>query len=239
MKRKYVFLSMVSREKLTKEPHGHNILKLLYEKYPNLAPEYCNYHEPVNIPTPTFEDAYKLWNEEWFFCRRKHSVQMNISIMLNRFDVSSIRFECNWHKEIKWLNLFEELMKESKSYFGYIHFFTDREIESGEIGSAVDCFLRGTPSWALKENGIPQLAWANYFGEEYVKELDVSLLQQHGFEVNPLGDGYVFNVTNNIEDIITNYDHFNARRQELKSLFRPGLFQNYARYEHESKPIIL
>lgn len=53
-------------------------------------------------------------------------------------------------------------------------------------------------------------------------------------EIEPLGDGCVFNLTDHLSDVIDDYETFNERRLEIKSLFRPGLFQNYAKYEHES-----
>jgi hypothetical protein len=121
----------------------------------------------------------------------------------------------------------------SKAYFGYVHVFTENEMEAAAMGSAISVFLNGTPSIYLKK-GIPNLGWGHYFGEEYVKELDLPLLKKQGFTVNPLGEGYVFNLTDQLSDVITNYPYFNERRQLLKSLFRPGLFQNYAKYEHES-----
>ena len=229
---------MVSREKLTKETYGKNILSLFYQKYFNLFPQMANFCEPVNQPILTIEEALKYWEGRPGLYRRKNKVVGSWYISEDFDNVGYLTFEYNWNKNVNWFHLFKDLIMESKSYFGYIHVFTDREIEPSGAGSAICCFLRGTPSWALRENGIPQLAWANYFGEEYVKELDLSLLQHHGFQVSPLGEGYVFNVTDQLEDVITQYDHFNTRRQVLKSLFRPGLFQNYARYEHESKSIV-
>ena len=236
--KKYVLLSMVSREKVINKFYQEKILSLFYKYYPNLFPQVANFCEPINQPISTVEEALKYWGGEPGLYRRKNTIVGSWYISTDGYHIFSPTIEYNWNKKIDWFILFKKLIDISKSYFGYVHVFTDQEIEPAAIGSAIGCFLRGTPSGPLKKNGIPQLAWANYFGEEYVKELDLLLIKQHGFEINPLGEGYVFNITDKIEDVITNYDHFHARRQELKSLFRPGLFQNYACYEHESKPII-
>jgi hypothetical protein len=232
-KKRYVLLSLVTREKLDKENYGRKILSLFYEQYPELAPQYSNFYEPLNKPINTVDEALKYWVKEAFLFRRSKTVVMYGNIGPDRIGVGCIKFEYNWNVQNNWFKLFQELVALSKSYFGYIHVFSDREIEPGGAGSAVGCFTRGTPGVHLKK-GIPQLGWAHYFGEEYVKEIDVKLLQQHDFDVQKFGEGYLFHITDKLSDVIDNYDYFDERRKLLKSLFRPTLFQKYAKYEHES-----
>ena len=227
---------MVSRERLVREPYGQAILELLYNTNESLKPEYCNYYEPVNIPIPTYENALEKWYEDGFYFRRKHSTQSNGAFTIDGYNASVIGLESRWNKQINWFQLFKQLISITKAYFGYVHVITDRESEPSAAGSAICCFLYGTSSGPLKKNGIPNLGWGNYFGEEYVKELDLPLLQQHGLSIEPLGEGYVFNLTPQLQDVIDTYDDFHQRRQHIKSLFRFDLFQNYARYEHESSP---
>lgn len=227
--KKYVLLSLVTRKKLTKEPYGRNVLALFYDYYPMLVPQYANFYEPINKPIVTVDEALDYWEDETFLWRRKNSIVGWGNIGPDRIDVNCIKFEYNWSFQIDWFKLFQELVALTEAYFGYIHVFTENEIEPAAVGSAIGAFTRGVVGWHLKK-GIPSLGWAHYFGEEYVKEIDIPLLQKHGFDVQKLGEGYLFHITDNLSDVINDYDHFNERRKLLKSLFRPDLFQKYERY---------
>lgn len=228
-KKKYVLLSLVTHKKLTKDPYGRRTLSLFYDQYPLLAPQYANFYEPINKPINTVEEALDYWEGDPFLCRRKNSIAGWGDVGSDRIGINCIIFGYNWSLQINWFKLFQELVTVTEAYFGYVHVFTDREIEPAAVGSAIDCFIGGTPGVHLKK-GIPNLGWAHYFGEEYVKEIDVPLLQKHGFEVQKLGEGYLFHITDNLADVINDYDYFNERRKLLKSLFRPDLFQKYERY---------
>jgi hypothetical protein len=233
MNKKYVLISLVTREKLTKEPYGRNILSLFYQDYPNLAPQTANFYEPINQPVPNVEAALEYWGESQRLYRRKNSVAGLWVIDTGRDDIGGCMLRYNWDNKAKWFQLFKQLVTLSKAYFGYVHIITENEREPAGLGSAIDLFLNGVTGAYLKK-GIPQLGWGHYFGEEYVKELNVSLIKKLGFSIEPLGEGYVFHLTDQLSDVITDYDYFNDRRQLLKSLFRPELFQNYARYAHLS-----
>ena len=233
MKKRYVLISLVTNNQVTKEPHGKDIMALFYERYPSLAPQYANFNEPINKPTSTVDVAIAYWEGDPALYRRKNTVAGRWHISTDFTKKGYLVFEYDWNEKIDWAILFQKLVTLTAAYFGYVHVFTDREIEPASVGSAIFAFLRGTAGHSLKK-GIPQLAWGNYFGEEYVKELDIPLIKKHGFFIESLGNGHVLNVTDKLSDVITNYDEFNERRKLLKSLFRPTLFQNYARYEHES-----
>jgi hypothetical protein len=227
--KKRVLISIVTRKKMTEEPYGRNILSLFYDKYPLLAPQYANFYEPINKPINNPDEALEFWEDEEFMGRRRNAVvgSWNVSEDIDR--IGRLIFEYNWDAKTDWFKLFQELIDLTEAYFGYVHVFTDREREPAAVGSAIFGFTRGMAGFHLKK-GIPNLGWAHYFGEEYVKELDISLLEKNGFKVQKLGDGYVFQLTDNLSDVIDNYDHFDERRKVLKSLFRPDLFQKYEPY---------
>jgi hypothetical protein len=231
-KKKYVLISLVTNKPLIKETYGRKILSLFYDNYPLLEPQFANFYEPINKPIKTINEALEYWdwkNLPAFMCRRKKNVVGSWWVSEDISRNGYIKLEYNWNNKIEWLHLFHELVRISGTYFGYIHVFTEKEIEPASPGSAIGSFTRGTPGVQLKK-GIPQLGWAHYFGEEYVKEIDVPLLQKNGFDVQKLGEGYVFHITDKLSDVIDNYDQFNERRKLLKSLFRPDLFQKYERF---------
>lgn len=228
-KKKYVLLSFVTRKKLTKEPYGRKMLSLFYDKYPLLAPQYANYYEPINNPVNSADEALEYWGYDPFLCRRKSSVSGWWYVSEDISKIGYLKIKYDWNPKVDWFTLFKELVSITEAFFGYVHVFTEREIEPAGAGSAIDCFIRGTPAIHLKK-GIPNLGWGHYFGEEYVKEIDISLLKRRGFEVQKFGEGYVFHITENLSDVIDNYDYFDEKRKLLKSLFRPDLFQKYERY---------
>jgi hypothetical protein len=227
--KKHLLISIVTRKKMIEEPYGRNILSLFYDKYPLLAPQYANFYEPINKPINNPDEALEYWEDEEFLGRRRNAVVGSWYISPDRIKEGWLTFKYNWRSKIDWFKLFQELMTLTEGYFGYVHVITDTEREPAGAGSAICCFLYGTPGVHLKK-GIPNLGWAHYFGEEYVKELDIPLLEKNGFKVQKLGDGYVFQLTDNLSDVIDNYDHFDERRKVMKSLFRPDLFQKYEPY---------
>ena len=228
-KKKYVLLSLVTRKELPKEPYGRKILSLFYDIYPLLAPQYANYYEPVNNQVNSAAEALEYWGYDPFLCRRKNTIVGSWYISEDMNKITWVNLEYNWSPKVDWFKFFKELISATSVYFGYVHVFTEREIEPAAVGSAIGSFTRGTPAIQLKK-GIPNLGWGNYFGQEYVKEIDVSLLKKHGFDVQKLGEGYVFHITENLSDVIDSYVSFDERRKLLKSLFRPDLFQKYERY---------
>lgn len=228
-KKKYVLLSLVTHKKLTKEPYGRRLLSLFYDHYPLLVPQYANFYEPINKPINTVDEALVYWEDETFLCRRRNSVAGWGHVSEDISKIGRIKLEYDWNPKIDWFYLFQELITITEAYFGYVHVFTKNEIEPAAVGSAIGGFMMGMAGFHLKK-GIPNLGWGHYFGEEYVKEIDAALLQKHGFDVQQFGEGYLFHITDKLSDVIDDYEHFNERRKELKSLFRPDLFQKYERY---------
>ncbi|WP_141639865.1 hypothetical protein [Cupriavidus basilensis] len=59
-----------------------------------------------------------------------------------------------------------------------MHLLADIEIGRGAFGVgddadiAQDDFVTGVPAIALEQRGIPNLAWATFFGKEYAAEVD-------------------------------------------------------------------
>jgi hypothetical protein len=55
--------------------------------------------------------------------------------------------------------------------------------------------------------------------------VDEERLRAHGFAVEAVPRGKLFTVTDDLFDVVNDFATFSRRRAELKSLFRPGLFQ--------------
>lgn len=235
MKRKYVLISIISKTSQISTENKKNLLSLFYNEYQILAPNFANFCEPINQPISSVETALPFLGDKPSLFKRKSKILGIWDIAHDIDNKLGFIFKYQWNNQINWLSLFTKLINFTDTHFAYMHVFTEKELEPAGLGSAISCFTGGTPAWALRKNGIPQLAWANYWGKEYTQELTDSIKQELSPYIQPLDQGHIFHLTENIEDIINNYEFFDQRRQHIKRMFRPGLFQNYARYEHESK----
>ena len=93
------------------------------------------------------------------------------------------------------------------------------------VGQLIHCLQQ--------ERGLSNLSWANFFGEQYASEVDVPKLRENGFNVEPIGEGFLVTLTPSLLDVMDNFPLFSERRVALRKLFRPGLF----RINEEPKPL--
>lgn len=112
------------------------------------------------------------------------------------------------NKDVRNYTYNEDVYQQAWSRFLGGEFYC--EFRAGELNSLV--------------SGLTNLGWASFFGGEFSKEVDESMIAAAGFPVRKIGDGYLVQVTENISDVIDNFALFSQRRAELKSLFRDGLF---------------
>ena len=63
-----------------------------------------------------------------------------------------------------------------------------------------------------------------FYGDKFAKEVDEKSIAAAGFPIQKIGNGYLVQVTENINDVVNDFPMFSKRRAELKSLFRDGLF---------------
>lgn len=111
-------------------------------------------------------------------------------------------------RDIREYSFAEEVLQQAWSRFlgGSLYC----EFRAGELNSFV--------------SGLTNLGWASWFGGEYAKEINEETISAAGFPIQKIGDGYLVQVTENINDVVDDFRMFSNRRAELKSLFRDGLF---------------
>ena len=77
----------------------------------------------------------------------------------------------------------------------------------------------------FKLNPAGSLGWATYFGPQFSNETDFMKLQERGYIVEPLAGGFLVLMSGSLTDVQTDFATFSRRRAELKSVFRPDLFE--------------
>ncbi len=168
---------------------------------------------------------------EQFAWKRKHAVKYTgtvdhtwrygpkLELMAGRVN---LQFQPN--KKIVWLELFRQFCHLFEPKFAMLHFFTGPELLRCIAISPEGSFRRGPVSRTLLKEGIPNMAWANYFGKEYSEEFDEQKLTSQGFLVEKIGDGYLVVMTENIFDIEKDFVKFSEARNLAKKQFKDGIF---------------
>lgn len=155
-----------------------------------------------------------------------------------------ILFESEFKKEIDWISLFKNWCLIISSRGGILHpaisydckkikkrdaneMTFDEEIEqiawSRFSTGTFYCEFRAGELNSLV-SGLTNLGWASWFGLDLAKEVDEKTIYSAGFPIRKINDGYLIQVTENINDVFIDYKAFSRKRAELKSLFRKDLF---------------
>lgn len=164
----------------------------------------------------------------------------NISLKYN----SKISFDAKYKKGVDWLGLFRGWCEIASPFAAILHPFILDDGLKGKPKSVMEYsneedfleqawsrFLHGSLYTQFRfgelnslRSGLTNLGWASWFGDEFADEVDEPAISAAGFPVSKIGNGYLVQVTNQMEDVKGNFPLFSKRRAELKSLFRPGLF---------------
>ena len=101
-----------------------------------------------------------------------------------------------------------------------LHCFASFDNQPGKSNTPESRFR----SFTVMDGKVPNIGWGMYYGREYVHEVDAGTISAAGFPVQKIGDGYLVQVTDDINDVVNDFAMFSKRRAELKSLFRDDLF---------------
>lgn len=132
----------------------------------------------------------------------------------------SVSISAPWNSRTDWRMLFSELVRIFPPQIGTLHLFTSCELGRRGAWSSFEIGSFG----ASRAPELHNLAWATYFGDEFSEEGDRNAMKRAGFIVDEYANGYLVQVTANLEDVDRSFDLFSAKRAELKTLYRHGLF---------------
>ncbi len=141
-----------------------------------------------------------------------------------------------WHKTVNWAGLFRDWCEHMKPQIGMAHVLTGPEMfelpkynllectdEEAQFEGGWSDFRLGSFGAALKPE-IPNIGWAMFYGDEFAKDVDYEAISATGFPIEKIGNGYLVQVTEDINDVVNDFAIFSKKRAELKSLFRDDLF---------------
>lgn len=122
--------------------------------------------------------------------------------------------------KIDWYHLFKVWCEIFPPQLGMLHHFTEPELQPNMLN---DSFQIGSFNAALKPD-VPNAGWAMFYGNEFAEKVNAERIADAGFPIEMIGDGYLVRVTNDIQDIVADFQIFSERRAELKRLFPEGFF---------------
>jgi hypothetical protein len=252
MSKPRIRFSLVTHEDTTHWDVGKRVLQAFCSKDPRLTPEYLDNSEAIKMPFQSLADCEKYWAPEVIIdagncgriltrwpCMWKRTKSVRYRGEMNPTKVNNrgqripgwLKVDADSDRTTDWSELFISLVDAVKPIFATLHLFTDVETRRGAFGAGevaavgADDFLAGPPGVVLEDRGIPNLAWATFFGGEYSADVDAQALHASNFGVEAFGNGFLVKVTPCMFDVVDDFALFSARRSELKKLFRSGLFR--------------
>jgi hypothetical protein len=127
-------------------------------------------------------------------------------------------------RTVDWLALLRVFCNLAQPKYGILHLLTEIELTKAELNSPEHLFMRGPPGWAVASS-VPNLGWANFFGDELAHVVDIARLQAQGCVTEGIGDGYLITVTDDLFDVCDDFAKFSTRRALLKEQFASDFFQ--------------
>lgn len=161
-----------------------------------------------------------------FAWRRKKTVKGTGSVVHTMRNVrgqivpGAVRYRSASSERVDWYSLFKVWCEIFPPQLGMLHLFSGPELDPAEKNNS---FQIGSFNSALKPD-VPNMGWAMFFGDEFAGEVDFERVAASGFPIEKLNTGYLVRVTENIQDVASDFALFSKRRAELKSLFREDLF---------------
>jgi hypothetical protein len=161
-----------------------------------------------------------------FAWRRKTTIKSTGSVVhtmrnaRGRLVPGSVHFRSAISERVDWYSLFKAWSEVFPPQLGMLHLFSKPELGPDTKNKS---FQIGSFRAALNPV-VPDMGWAMVYGDEFAEEVDVERIAASGFPIEKLNNGYLVRVTENIQDVASDFLLFSQRRAMLKSLFRKDFF---------------
>lgn len=171
--------------------------------------------------------ALSEFNDD-FAWRRKTTIKSTGSVVhtmrnaRGRVVPGSVRLHSAISERVDWYSLFKAWCEVFPPQLGMLHLFSKPELGPDMKNNS---FQIGSFNAALNPV-VPDIGWAMVYGDEFAGEVDAERIAASGFPIEKLNNGYLVRVTENIQDVASDFLLFSKRRAELKNLFRENFFFN-------------
>jgi hypothetical protein len=204
--------------------------KDVFKKHPYLSPQFANTYEPVKYQISEIEELFKFWTSSWsvLWKTKKPYRTDGHFIHTNVFGDAALIIRAPHYKDkIAWFSVFQDIIASLDFRYGYLHLPTNEEWyyfhNLGQVQHCMDFQLAAFTK--TTQDGFHNLGWASYFGNEYLPRINLPLLKSMVpfFEQNE--KGIIFSLTNDINDVATNFLEYNKHREHVKTAFDEKMFK--------------
>ena len=133
-----------------------------------------------------------------------------------------IIFTSAYSEKVGWLSLFREWCEIFPVQLGVLHYY--RETKPHFIPPNAKFDEPDIRFGSALNPDVSDAGWAMFYGDEFAEKVDVAKIRAAGFPIEKIGNGYLVRITENIEDVASDFAAFAKRRVELRKLFPEHFF---------------
>lgn len=241
-----IAINILSPRTLIEQYEGRAIFELLGQWAPNLLPERYDLVEPIKkVFTPDdLDTVLEDWNWGFLWKRKKPASSGGAWLAIGkRPKHSGLKLDViEYGKEAEaTLNFFKECCRYVEADFASMHLMTENEVELGKANGTFSFnnvqrtkYMHSVTTFML-EKYIPDLYWGTVLGRPYVELFGRErILSSPAAQVEELTDGvFYLQLTDDIRDLETRFDHVEAVRQSIKEhLGRDAFFDEALGLDH-------
>lgn len=246
-----IIISLLTFSDIYSPEKGTRMLANWLKKYPQLLPEKLFWYEGKNSTYPvegvhTFvPGVVTKWSKGqfmpfWTLGGQFHSTRRSkpkstgfFSFSdLDRQKSSKMMLEISYDPKMDWRQIFLDLSDWFEADFGWLHLWTDHEVEMMRKGKSegwgtlftgtyhVDR-LRGFPS-----GGMPHLGWLNLYRGAFLPVMGKNLPKVPEAHRSEREGAILVQLSERLDDLITDYDRVEATRQEIKTIIGREYFES-------------
>lgn len=238
MKNRGVLISFERDQDMTDRDIGRRIITTLINSDSRLTPELVSSGEEKC--TDAYENLDDFLNKWWAvevkmylngilsgeryqgpFWRRKSNIKYYASVthgLITRKGErtpSQLLLRLNWNKTVDYLKLFREFASILKPRIAMLHLFSENE----NIQISVKDRLFYSGAFGPRNNPIiPNVAWAMLFGKSDFHDINFDKIKAKGIIVEEYDTYYITRISENLHDILDEFNEFRIKREEFKCI---------------------
>jgi len=246
----HVLISIVPGGETNSWPSGAALLDTLIGADGRLMPEKVGNTEPLKVSVTAISECAPFWaipdgekgtifegNAQSFMWTRGRSPKSSGHVIHKHRNIHGrerpgwIIFRSEVDRKIDWYEVFRSLCLLFNPLYATLHVLGELEQDSSAYTEeernsfGFNDHVRGLPYVSLKEKGLANISWANYFGPDLKGDVRQTEIRDAKFLVEEIGDGVMLRVTDDLLDVATDFDEFSRRRSQLRTFFREGMFR--------------
>lgn len=203
------------------------LLECLYLRYPQYAPEFVSFYDPINIPVTDVQSALSYFTVDNTAWVRKKPVRSDGGIYHSWGGYAgALVITISHSKKTALGDFFVDLIKVCNPKYAFLHLCTEKEFDKKyEERSIISDFFQGAFDKPVSRDGFANLAWLNYFSTPYIDKINSEELEKAGFEIEAFHNGVMLKISPNMEDVVNDMEGFIDLRKKAKEFFPDKFFR--------------